>query len=553
MSISAFKYPDRFGLKSVTEETFWSALQYRKDNDTYMSVPAGVALSFPPNGTEAEHPYQDLIIYELSNGLKYVLEYSCYVTQYTLGETYHLSAWIRVDDEDGNTVVAKMSVIAGTMNKTVTSLGTPYQDVYFVPGKVRYSTNNPTIVGEEATQVCFGAFYTKNVNQLTPLPLTEENRYALFVNTWYENLWWPCDNDNQYNQRANALVNGGDGSDPTSKGQPKQKPTPSGPGGGDRPGYGPQDGDPIDFPDLPTTSVLSTGFVSAYTPSASELAGLAGELWGNDFFNSISKILNDPFDAIIGFSLLPFAVPAASSATAIKIGNYTADQTAKRVNAQYVAIDGGSFTVPLAWGNFLDFTATKCSIFLPFVGIVSVNIDDVMGQTIAVQYNIDVLTGAGVACVKCGQSVMYTYPVNVAYDVPLTGSNKAAFYTGLIQTGMSALTGAVVGGGAGAAMGAVSGAINTATSKQTDVQRSGGLTSCSGIMGEFNCYLILHRPVQSMPDNFNNYKGYTSNITSLLSAVSGYTEVEYINLAIPGATDTELEEIKRLLKEGVLI
>ena len=57
-----------------------------------------------------------------------------------------------------------------------------------------------------------------------------------------------------------------------------------------------------------------------------------------------------------------------------------------------------------------------------------------------------------------------------------------------------------------------------------------------------------------MPAKFKEIKGYQSNITSQLSSCRGYTEVEYVHLTgISGATDTELNEIENLLKEGVII
>ena len=555
MGLSNFKYADRAGLASVTGEDVFGAIRFRKDNEYMIDVPYGEAFSLPPNDTDGTGTPDEFVIFETSNGLQIIISYLCWVTEYTLGETYHMSAYMRVDDLDGVNVVAPLSIMGGTQNKTATSLGTPWDECYFCPGLVNYNLNNPTIVGEEAREAYFGMFAYKNVNQLLPQPFTGTQKWSSFTSTWNPSYFWPCSTDEQWNQRAQALASGGDGTDPTRRGQPQTGPDPTRPGGGDKPTYGPNDGDPIDFPALPSTSVIDTGLITLYNPTKLQLMSLANELWSNNFFDSISKILNDPFDALIGLSMLPFAVTTASTATAIKIGNYICENaTAKKVSGQYVAISGGSFTLPLCWYNFLDFTATKVSLFLPFVGIVSVNIDDVMGRTIAVQYNIDVLSGAGICCVKCGTSVLYTFPVNVAYDVPLTGSNKAALYTGLIQAGVTAVGGAIMtGGAAGAAVGLASGAVNSMISKQSDVQRSGGLTSNSGIMGEFNCYLIIHRPVQAVPGDLRSFKGYMSNINSKLSACKGYTEVEYINLSVNGATDSELMEIKQLLNEGVII
>ena len=73
-------------------------------------------------------------------------------------------------------------------------------------------------------------------------------------------------------------------------------------------------------------------------------------------------------------------------------------------------------------------------------------------------------------------------------------------------------------------------------------------------MDDFVPYLIIHRPIQSLAKTYAQNKGYTSNISATLSSLTGYTEVEYIHLTgINGATDSELNEIERLLKDGVII
>lgn len=328
-------------------------------------------------------------------------------------------------------------------------------------------------------------------------------------------------------------------------------PDPSGPGGGDRPSE--DGGEQVDFPGLPTTSVINTGLISLFNPSAAELRSLAGVLWGNDFEQSIKKVLNDPFDGMIGLSMLPFS-PTTSGSIPCEIGNFDTEVNMPLVNAQYYTLDCGSITVSENWKNALDYNATSIEIFVPFVGFRSLNIQDCMNKTLALKYNIDVLSGSGVAILKCGDKCLYEWPCNVAYNIPLTGSNKSALYTGLISIALSGAGGLAAGGAMGAVGGAATSAINVATHSQSDVQRSGAIVSNTGVLGEFTPYIVIHRPKQSLAQNFKGFKGYQSNITSLLGNCAGYTEIEYIHLTgISGATDTELEEIESLLKEGVII
>jgi hypothetical protein len=66
-------------------------------------------------------------------------------------------------------------------------------------------------------------------------------------------------------------------------------------------------------------------------------------------------------------------------------------------------------------------------------------------------------------------------------------------------------------------------------------------------------YLILNRPIQSLPSGFGENFGYPSNVTRTLSALTGFTQVDEVHLNGINATSDELAEIETLLKEGVIL
>lgn len=426
--------------------------------------------------------------------------------------------------------------------------------LYFFYGGIQYlyTLNTDTVVGDPAVSLRPFAHIFYKLDNLCPdysgvVDLSDIQGHGGYLSLTPNFL-----NDTNLNNVKSAVIAAGDGKDPFGSGEPSDDPDASGPGGGDKPS--PDGGEPVDFPGIPTTNALGSGLLTAYNPDNSLLRQFAGVLWGNDFEQSIKKILNDPFDGIVGLSLLPFA-PHTSGSVSCEVGNFDTEITMPVIDQQYMVLDCGSININESWHNALDYSpATDCSIFLPFVGFKALTVEDVMNNKISVKYNVDILSGAGIAFVKCGDKVMYTYPCKLSFDIPLTGSNKAALYTGMIGVAMSAIGGAAKGGALGAVGGAATSAIQTATSKQSDVERSGAITSNTGVLGDFTPYVLLHRPVQSMPKDFKKIKGYQSNITAQLSSITGYTEIDYIHLTgISGATDSELNEIERLLKEGVII
>lgn len=559
MPLSDIKFPNRPAFKSVNEDfSAYAGIRYYKAQLglTYnFSNPIPVTLEVNCN-SESDPASEWRDVFEYSNGVKLIYAYKLWITQDSMTqETYHLKVFVRYIRVDNTQV----DLTEFTKTITITNgvaYRTPFLNSYFVlGGLIFFTTNNPTVIDESPTGGAGTWFLlltenpvTLNMPSLSGGDLTQA-QYGAFI----ECGMYTGYSDTSYDNSRNTLIAAGDGTDPTVPNTPTPEYDPTNPGGGDSPIYGPEVSDPIDFPGLPTVGVLSTNLVSAYNPTLQQLQALSSELWNTSFEQSISKILNDPFDGIIGLSMLPFNI-SAGAASNIKIGNYQTSVSAAKVTGQYAKVSGGSLTIPRAWNNFLDYTQTKVEVFIPFVGIVPVQIDDCMGKPLEIEYNIDLLSGSGVAFLKCGNSVLYALPVNVGYQVPLTGSNRAQLYTGIINIGMSAIVGGMHAGAAGAAIGASASAISTATTKQSDVQRSGALSANSGQLGDFTAYAIIHRPVQALPKDFKAFKGYTSNITGNLNTLSGYTEVEYIHLTgIDGATDTELQEIEALLKEGVII
>lgn len=559
---SDLTYPKAMSYSDINDMGYFSGIRYygANPNTIMWRFTTDIPFTADYNAQSSSDNFSDWMdMFTYKNGVKIQLRYKKWleVTGMTT-EVTHINLEIQVLRYSG-TVMSYYSSTASAQ-RTVTNgvaYREPLKNFHFVPcGYVDYvNGTNVTQSGDPATGG-IGLVYALWVEEHTPINMVAFN--SINTNSNFTSCFGLIQHAGSYTDQAfrqfyENITNNGDGTDPFDIKEPDKPYDPSGPGGGDGPQYGPTESDPIDFPALPTGSVFVTGLVSAYNPESADLTGLANELWSNNFVNTIEKVLNDPFDGLIGLSMYPFDIPT-NPATAIKIGNYTAQQTAKKVVTQYIKVTGGSLEVPLAWFNFLDFTQTKVSVFIPFVGIVSLNPDDVMGKTLTLEYNIDLLSGAGAAYLKCGISVLYTHPVNVGMQIPLTGGSKGQLYTGLINVGVSAMQGAIIGNAAGAVVGGVAGAITTAASKQSDVQRSGSIAANSGVLSEFTPYVIIHRPVQSLPASFKQLKGYTSNISATLSSLSGYTEVEYVHLnGITGATDTELEEIETLLKNGVII
>lgn len=307
---------------------------------------------------------------------------------------------------------------------------------------------------------------------------------------------------------------------------------------------------------VPAVGIPGTGFVAIYNPTQSQLASFSQYLWSDNFIANIKKLFEDPMQAIIGLHMI-YATPSRGADHNIVCGYLDSGVNSRTVSNQYINIACGAIKVSKYFGNILDYAPyTKIQLFLPFIGVVSLDTNEVMGSTLNVTYRVDVLTGACLAQVSVSRSdygaVMYTFSGNCAVQLPITGGNYSSIIANTI--GIGASIGATIASGGALAPVAVAGAAAGVSNSHLNVAHSGSIGANAGAMGGKIPYLIITRPKPYNANNYNNFYGYPSNNTIKLSSCTGYTRVKDIHLEnISSATDDELNEIESLLKEGVII
>ena len=298
-----------------------------------------------------------------------------------------------------------------------------------------------------------------------------------------------------------------------------------------------------------------------YNPSVAQLKALSDFMWSGAFdLATYKKLFSDPMQSIIGLAIVPVA-PSTAGNKNVHFGSIDSGVSMPYLSTNYVQVDCGSVAVEKYVGCFMDNDPyTKISIYLPFIGIRQLSADDIIGGSIHVVYNIDVLNGACACFIEHStRGVLYSYNGSCITNVPLTAIN----FSGAIQNAVSAIgsaIGMVAGMATGAApitamgaMGLMTSAANTALNSKPTVQRSGNLGGSAGIMSILTPYVIIERPALSVPNNVQHYVGQTSNITMSLGACHGFTVCEFVHLDGISATTDELMEIESLLKVGVIL
>lgn len=294
---------------------------------------------------------------------------------------------------------------------------------------------------------------------------------------------------------------------------------------------------------LPTQNASSLWAI--YNPTLGQLNNLGAWLWSTNFIDQILKIFNDPMQAIIGLHKV-YATPNISGSGNIKVGYLDSGVPSNIVGNQYTYIDCGTVSLREYYGNILDYSPyTTVQLYLPFIGIVSLDIADVSRSSITVKYGVDVLTGACLASVSVQRDnaggVLYQYSGNCACQYPLSSGSYMGMITGALGAIGSLARGNIIGTGLSVA------------GMHTNIERSGGFSGNAGAMGIKKPYLIISRPQSAMNDGFPSIQGYPSNYYTRLGNCSGFIQVAECHVENISATDKELDKIKDLLKEGVIL
>lgn len=299
----------------------------------------------------------------------------------------------------------------------------------------------------------------------------------------------------------------------------------------------------------------ASALYTVYNPTQAQLNSFGAWLWSSSFADQILKLFSDPMQAIIGLHKI-YCDPSVSGTSNIKVGYLDSGVSANVVSNQYTTVDCGTINLLEKFGNVFDYAPyTSVGIYLPFIGIVQLNVADVMRATLNVVYHFDVLTGAIYVEVKVirdsgNGGTIYTYSGNGASQYPLSSGS----YMGIVS-GIMSIAGGIAGtiASGGAAMPLLMGAASSAMNMHTNVERSGSITGNAGAMGAKTPYLIISRPQTAMADNYSKYTGVPANQEMRIGSASGFCKFLTVHLTGITATDAEKTELQNLFESGVLI
>lgn len=323
-----------------------------------------------------------------------------------------------------------------------------------------------------------------------------------------------------------------------------------------------------------------------FTPAESEPVAVGTKLVGANALN-----------AIMGLRYYPFDISKVCTTTGnyqISLGSWESSIFSSGViTSNNGLIDMGTTEILPVYGNFLDYTNVSVSVYLPYCGIIPLDLTKVLGKSLNIKYSVDITTGKCKALLFANGLLFDSVEGTIARDCPISGVDAQSYNTALrsanynvatqklaplnaiTNVGSATMSGASAGMPFGVVGGIVGGVLGGATSLATEKMTYGmaqdqanqdkvnaknnlpvySCGSSGGQLAEIDpqyIYFIFAVNKVHIPANELELVGKPSNTSGLVGAFSGFLSCDVTRIETMAST-TEKSMIKNMLASGIYI
>lgn len=309
------------------------------------------------------------------------------------------------------------------------------------------------------------------------------------------------------------------------------------------------------IPHIPPTFIAKRSMFNLYQVNETTVRSITDYLWSTDLTNTLLKLYSDPMDAILSMYVLPVASTHLQASTDVILGNVNLNVKSSLVEAYQETYIAGVIDVTHYNHDVRDYAPySEYYLYLPYIGIVQLNAEDVVGSKLTIYYDVDLCTGSILAriWVERGQlnACLYQYTGSCIYILPITKLNQQNAITVASNAALNAISGSLTGGVMRAGAQAIEAGIS---GLQSHVSQGGSIGGNASITASPYPYIIIKHKTPQTPSGSNKYYGKPTLKTITLGKHKGFVRVKDINLSNIDLTKPEIDELETMLKEGVII
>lgn len=297
-----------------------------------------------------------------------------------------------------------------------------------------------------------------------------------------------------------------------------------------------------DEPNAPNTpDVVGIGLLTTtYGLTPTKLKSIGSFIWESDWLSNLALVNNNPVENIVSCKVFPLSLPDGTDL--IKIGNVATQVLGGKIDTTTYRVvqDIGELTVPKKFNSFLDYEPyTQLKLYVPFVGFVPISCASAY-DGLSFRYGFDLINGSFTCSLKSGGKIVATYTGNCGVDIPITSNNRAQVETGYIRSALDLSTNPI---------NVVNVGLDIATS-QFHSQTVGNMGATTGLCQNLTPYVLAERPIASQPSTYGHDIGFKCEQSKTISELSGYTEINNIDIKGLSCTENEKNMIAQILATG---
>ena len=314
----------------------------------------------------------------------------------------------------------------------------------------------------------------------------------------------------------------------------------------------------VDFNmDVGTNSNIGL-LTKTYAITENQLQQIGNKIWTGYFTELIDALNSNPIENIISVKAFPFEITGGTTKE-IMLGNVEMGVNGNELPSNYSPIKviktdfeiTPRFSGLLKWLNYSPFT--NIQMFLPYVGIVDINPQLVMGKKCTLKYIYDVILGNCQACLyvkdENNKSVeIGKWSGQLAIDIPITASNAVRMGVGQFTGTLDAISSFFHGD----ILGAIKDGIGVATQPFHSMTKGSPSSACDSFDMQ-NAYLIIDSPIYKYPSQFGHIYGYPCELYLHLNDLHGFVQCENVHIDGIPCMEEERVELLALLEEGVYL
>ena len=326
-------------------------------------------------------------------------------------------------------------------------------------------------------------------------------------------------------------------------------------------GDGDNSSDPFEIVN-PSISPYDT-YTTTYLCRKSDINKLSNYIWSDNFVNNVIRLFENPAEIITNNVFFPFSLTENQTLPdpeQIKIGNLNAptDVTGIPVGQIYTRRRiTPYYEYTSYYGNFLDYNPySKYFLYLPYIGFVDVDGNDIIKHQIHIEYVFELETGDCTAYFYSDTRLVSQFNGRLGTPIGLSNSNQIlknlGYVTSIIKTGVGVATAVASQGqfGTNDIASGIKDFVSNFSEQTINVgDKVGGL---NGLYGPQDVYLVIFHAVPAEAENLKEIFGKSASYGGTVSEFSGFLQCSAIDGYTKG-TEAENNEIFELLRGGIYV